>query len=202
MDDQEEMTIAPPHSGEVGTGHRAESDNAPGYPIAIDESPVSSEQTPFRTHVRRQDVDAIEVLTRRTGVFNEEEVEVACELAEETLAKGEESSGYYFLFADGEHGLEAFACLGPIPGTNRRWELYWIAVDPETCGRGLGRRLQHAVEELARGFGAVYLVAETSTRPPYEAARRFYRSNGFDLLAEVPDWHDDGDGMAIFRKRL
>jgi hypothetical protein len=110
MDDQEEIMIAPPPSGEGGLGHRAESDSSPGYAIAIDECPASSELPPFRTHVRRQDVDAIEALTRRTGVFNEEEVGVACELAEETLAKGEETSGYYFLFADGEHGLEAFAC--------------------------------------------------------------------------------------------
>jgi GNAT superfamily N-acetyltransferase len=202
MDDQDEMMIAPPANGEVGVGQRAESDSSPGYAIPLDECPVSAELPPFRTHVRRQDVDAIEALTRRTAVFNEEEVDVACELAEETLAKGEETSGYYFLFADGEQGLEGYACLGPIPGTNRRWELYWIAVDPDRSGRGLGRRLQHAVEQLARNLGAVYLVAETSTLPPYEAARRFYRANGFDLLAEVPDWHDDGDGMAIFRKRL
>ena len=56
--------------------------------------------------------------------------------------------------------------------------------------------------ELARSLGAVYLVAETSTLPAYEPARSFYRSNGFNLIAEVPDWHDDGDGMMIFRKRL
>lgn len=192
---------APPPGGEGGIGPRAESDSSPGYAIAIDEGPVCSER-PLRTDVRRQDVDAIEDLTRNTGVFNDEEVDVARELAEETLAKGEETSGYYFLFADGEHGLEAYACLGPIPGTNRRWELYWIAVDPDRSGRGLGRRLQHAAEDLARAFGAVYLVAETSTKPAYAAARRFYLSRGYQLLAEIPDWHDDGDGMAIFRKRL
>lgn len=202
MDDHEEMTIAPPPGGEIGVGHRAESDSAPGYAIAVDECPVSSERPPFRTHVRRQDVDAIEALTRRTGVFNEEEIDVACELAEETLAKGEETSGYYFLFADGEHGLEGYACLGPIPGTNRRWELYWIAVDPDRSGRGLGRRLLHAAEALARELDAVYLVAETSTKPAYAAARGFYLSRGYQLLAEIPDWHDDGDSMAIFRKRL
>ena len=73
---------------------------------------------------------------------------------------------------------------------------------PRPRRRGLGRRLQHAAEELARELDAVYLVAETSTLPAYAAARGFYLSGGFTLLAEVPDWHDDGDGMAIFRKRL
>ena len=194
--------IAPPPGGEVGVGHRTESESSPGYAVAIDECPVSSELPPFRTHVRRQDVDAIEDLTRRTGVFNDEEVDVARELAEETLAKGEETSGYYFLFADAEHGLEGYACLGPIPGTYRRFELYWIAVDPDARRRGLGRRLLNAAEDLARELDAVYLIAETSTQPAYAAARGFYLSRGYQLLAEIPDWHDDGDGMAIFRKPL
>jgi hypothetical protein len=62
--------------------------------------------------------------------------------------------------------------------------------------------LQHATEEAARSMGGVYLVAETSTLPAYAAARGFYLAGGFTLIAEVPDWHDDGDGMAIFRKPL
>ena len=202
MDHQEELMTSSPSRGEVGTTHGAQSDGAPSYPIAIDESTVSSVPAPFRTHVRRQDIDAIEELARRAGVFNEEEIDFARELAEETFAKGEETSGYYFLFADGEHGLDGYACLGMIPGTNRRCELYWIAVDPQARRRGLGRRLQHAAEDVARDLDAVYLIAETSTVPAYAAARGFYLSGGFELIAEVPDWHDDGDGMAIFRKRL
>lgn len=156
----------------------------------------------FRSRVRPEDAPAVEALVRRTAVFNNSEVAIARELVEETLAKGEEASGYHFLFADAERGIEGYACLGPVPGTHRRCELYWIAVDPASSGRGLGRSLQHAVEDRARALGADYLVAETSTLPAYAAARRFYLANGFTLIAEIPDWHDDGDGMAIFRKRL
>jgi ribosomal protein S18 acetylase RimI-like enzyme len=152
--------------------------------------------------VRREDGTAVADLVRRAGAFNDAEIDVARELVDDNLTKGEEGSGYYFLFADGERGIEGYACLGPVPGAHRRFELYWIAVDPDARRRGLGRRLQNAAEDLARSFGAVYLVAETSTLPAYEPARSFYRSNGFDLIAEVPDWHDDGDGMAIYRKRL
>ena len=198
MDDQADLSIPQPAGGEslpppvseVATG------------LALPEDIQSSEHERFRTHVRRQDAGAVEDLVRRAGVFNESEVDVARELVEETLAKGEEASGYYFLFADGEHGIEGYACLGPIPGTHHRCELYWIAVDPDARRRGLGRRLQSAVEDLARDLDAVYLIAETSTLPAYAAARGFYLSAGFTLIAEVPDWHDDGDGMAIFRKRL
>jgi GNAT superfamily N-acetyltransferase len=157
---------------------------------------------PFRTHVRRQDAEAVENLIRRVGIFSESETAIARELVVENLARGEEASGYYFLFADGSRGIEGYACLGPVPGTHRRCELYWIAVDPEGRRRGLGRRLQHAAEDVARDLDAAYLIAETSTLPAYAAARNFYLSGGFALIAEVPDWHDDGDGLAIFRKPL
>jgi ribosomal protein S18 acetylase RimI-like enzyme len=169
---------------------------------ALLERPKPTEVRELRTNVRPEDVSAVESLTRCVGIFRDSEVAIARELVEENLASGETESGYYFLFADGERGLDGYACLGPIPGTHRRWELYWIAVEPDARRRGLGRRLQDAAEDLARARGATYLVAETSTLPVYSAARSFYLSRGFQLVAEVPDWHDDGDGMAIFRKRL
>jgi ribosomal protein S18 acetylase RimI-like enzyme len=156
----------------------------------------------FRAEPRASDVDAIERLVRLTGVFNEGEIAIACELVEEHLAKGPDISGYYFLFAEGEDGIEGYTCFGPIPGTAGRWELYWIAVDPRTHRSGLGRRLQAASEEAVRAMGGVMMIAETSTRPDYAPARGFYLGQGYTLLAEVPDWHDDGDGLAIFGKRL
>jgi ribosomal protein S18 acetylase RimI-like enzyme len=164
--------------------------------------PALSVADAFRTRVRQEDARLVEELVRCTGVFSDAEVAIARELVDESLAKGEAESGYYFLFADGERGIEGYACVGPVPGAHRRCELYWIAVDPDARRRGLGRRLQHAAEDLARDLGADYLVAETSTLPIYAAARGFYLSGGFTLIAEVPDWHDDGDGLAIFRKRL
>jgi ribosomal protein S18 acetylase RimI-like enzyme len=156
----------------------------------------------FRTQVRPEDGPAVERLVRKTGVFSDSEVAIARELVDENLSKGEEASGYHFLFADGANGLDGYACFGPVPGAHRRFELYWIAVDPDARRLRLGRRLQAATEEAARAMGGVYLVAETSTLPQYEPARQFYVSGGFKLIAEVPDWHDDGDGMAIFRKPL
>ena len=167
----------------------------------ISSTPLSKAET-FRAEVRETDVAAVLRVVTATGVFSAEEIGIAEELVQDHLNRGAEASGYYFLFADGPGGLEGYTCFGPIPGTVRRWELYWIAVDPDARRGGLGRRLQRASEEAVRTMGGVFMVAETSTKPAYAAARGFYRAEGYNLLAEIPDWHDEGDGLAIYGKRL
>jgi GNAT superfamily N-acetyltransferase len=156
----------------------------------------------LRQTVRPGDVALIERLVRSTGVFSPAEIAIARELVEENLAKGAEASGYHFLIADGADEIDGYTCFGPISGTNARYELYWIAVRPEARRTGLGKRLQQASEARVKAMGGRVLIAETSTTPHYAAARGFYLAQGYSLLAEVPDWHDDGDGLAIFGKRL
>jgi len=156
----------------------------------------------FRTVVRQRDASEIERLARLAKVFSPAEIAIARELVEENLIKGEAASGYCFLIADGVLGIDGYSCYGPIAGTKGRFEIYWIAVNPETQRAGLGRRLEEATVAKVKALGGVVLIAETSTLPAYAAARGFYLARGFKLLAEVPDWHDDGDGLAIFGKRL
>ena len=157
----------------------------------------------FRTKTKPTDVDAVERLVRETGVFSATEIAIARELVEENLAKGDESSGYHFLIEDSGHGgIAGYTCFGPISGTEARYELYWIAVGPEARGSGLAQRLLRATEDAVKNLGGPWLFAETSTRPDYAPARKFYTGNGYRLLAEIPDWHADGDGLAVFGKKL
>jgi ribosomal protein S18 acetylase RimI-like enzyme len=156
----------------------------------------------LRSAVRRADIDAIGKLVARTGVFNAEEIETARELAAESLAKGPEGSGYQFLIADGDNGIDGYTCFGPIPGTNRRFDLYWIAVDPRNQKANLGRALIAATEAAVLREGGVMLFAETSTRADYAPAHRFYGASGYTRVAEVADYYADNDGLAIYAKRL
>ncbi len=155
----------------------------------------------YRDTLRDGDDAAVERIVTRTGVFSAEEIGIARSLVAETRERGA-AAGYRFLIADGENGIDGYTCFGPIPGTDRRYELYWIAVDPSGHRHGLGRSLLAASEAAVRKLGGTHLFAETSTRPDYAPARRFYAANGYTQHAQVPDFHADGDGLAIYGKRL
>lgn len=165
-------------------------------PIEIDRSDVF----PLRGSLRASDAETVEKLVAQTGVFNADEISVARSLVEETLA--EDKGEYFFLMADGAEGLDGYVCYGPIPGTDRRYELYWIAVSPRAAKHGLGRKLLRATEDAVRLLGGTHIFAETSTRADYVPAHALYQANGYRKEAVIPDYHADGDGMAIFAKRL
>lgn len=156
----------------------------------------------LRNTLRASDIDAVAALVARTGVFNGHEIEVARSLVEETLQRGERASGYRFLMLDGDSGLDAYVCFGPIPGTYTRFDLYWIAVDPAASRRGLGRALLQACERAIVAEGGTHLFIETSTTADYVPAHRLYEACGYTRHATVPDYHADGDGMAIYGKKL
>src|SRR5206468_9259724 len=156
----------------------------------------------FRTRTKPEDVESVDRLVRATGVFSDAEIAIARELVEENLTKGDDASGYRFRIADGAEGIDGYSCFGPISGTEHRFELYWIAVSPSSRGSGLAERLLRATEDAVREVGGPWLFAETSTRPDYAPARKFYVRHGYRLLAEIPDWHADGDGLCIYGKKL
>ncbi len=155
----------------------------------------------LRTALTSDDPARIEQLVVRAGVFHAEEIDIARSLAEETLLRGS-VAGYDFLIADGPNRIDAYTCYGRIPGTNRRFELYWIAVDPHVQRSGMARMLLRATEDAARAQGATHLFAETSGLATYRPAHAFYACSGYSLLATIPDYHADGDGLLVFGKRL
>lgn len=155
----------------------------------------------LRRDTHPTDPASVEALVRATGVFSAPEVQVARELVEERIAKGA-ASGYDFLFAEDEAGLLGYACWGPIPCTEKSYDLYWIAVRPERQGGGVGRRiLKLAEEEIARAGGSRIYV-ETSTRAAYDPTRAFYERCGYARAATFDDFYAEGDGKAVYLKTV
>ncbi len=150
--------------------------------------------------LRREEVPHIRRLVTAAGIFRPEEISVACELAEARL-NGTDAS-YHFLFARDVRSVLGYACYGAIPLAEKSFDLYWIVVFPEAQGRGLGTQLLRATEAHVRNLGGRRVYAETSGTTAYFPAQRFYRSHGFTLAANLPDFYRDGDAKLIFQKRL
>ncbi len=155
----------------------------------------------WRQEVYPRDLEAVGRQVRATGFFSEEEALIAVELVEERLSRGEES-GYFFLFAEEQQRLLGYACFGPIPGSVHSYDLYWIVVDPEVQGRGIGKKLLAESERLMAARGARRVYVDTSSRSQYEPTRAFYLACGYAREAFLADFYAPGDGKVIFVKAL
>jgi GNAT superfamily N-acetyltransferase len=148
-----------------------------------------------------------------TKVFRSEEINVAIELFDEVYGTpiavdknpnyAPASSDYIFLGAfTPEEELAGFACYGPTPGTDRTFDLYWIAVHPSAQGTGSGTILLNEVERRLKGQNARMLVVETSSRSDYKNTRGFYFRCGYVESARACDFYAPADDRITFTKRL
>lgn len=167
----------------------------------------------LRETLEPRDRPQIEELLKATDFFRPDEIVVALEVFDEFLARGD-ASGYHFLVLDTSPDqnpdqdptdgprIEGYSCYGPIPLTLGSWDLYWIAVDPNQQGRGLGRRLVGETEVRAARRGARKLFIETSGRPLYTPTREFYLRCGYRVAAQLQDFYAPGDDKVIFVRDL
>ncbi len=155
----------------------------------------------FRDTVHCSDPEAIFQLTESCGLFYPEETAVARELAEERLARGP-SSGYEFLFAQKDGLVTGYTCFGPIPFTQGRFDLYWIAVQKDLQGTGIGKRLLQLTEVRIQEMRGRRIYVETSSRKPYTPTHRFYLSSGYHQEVILTDFYAPGDDKIIYMKAL
>jgi ribosomal protein S18 acetylase RimI-like enzyme len=112
-------------------------------------------------------------------------------------------STYAFLGAfTPDDELVGYACYGPTPDTDRTFDLYWIAVDPDAQGGGGGTRLLTEVERRLQGQNARMLIVETSSRSEYAPTRHFYEKRGYAEAARVREFYAPLDDRIIFTKRF
>ncbi len=155
----------------------------------------------WRDEVRPGDAEIVRRLCESSGFFSAEEIDMAVELIEERMAKGA-ASGYHFLFAQYGETVHGYACYGPIPGTESSWDLYWIAVEEEKRGHGLGRKVQVEVERRTALFGGKRIYIWTSSRDQYHPTRRFYERMGYTREATLRDYYKPGEHLIIYVKPL
>jgi ribosomal protein S18 acetylase RimI-like enzyme len=143
------------------------------------------------------DRDAVREALVECRAFNDEEIQVALDMVDAGL------QGDYSLTAVEVGGLvRAYACFSKAVLTVGSWYLYWICVHPAWQRAGVGRELQAAVEDAIRRAGGERIVVETSGRPDYERARRFYLRGGFTEVGRIPGFYKPGDDCVLYCKLL
>ena len=153
--------------------------------------------------LERSDRDAVHGILVRTGYFTAVEVATALELIDEWLSVGEPSGYLCFVATDPTtHAVLGYVCVGPAPLTDGTYDLYWIAVDPEVQGRGVGRALLGCAEaEVVRRRGRLLLI-ETSSQEGYQSTVRFYERCEYALLARIAEYYRPNDDKLVFGKYL
>jgi predicted N-acetyltransferase YhbS len=77
-----------------------------------------------------------------------------------------------------------------------------MAVSREKQGQGIGSALMKSAEkEIVRAKGRLAII-ETSSTPLYEKTRHFHLSQGYEIVARIPDFYAPGDDKLILQKRL
>lgn len=149
-----------------------------------------------------KDGPQIKDIAARAGVFSREEVDCVGEIVDEYLSTGSEVCGYHFVVYRDEEKVLGFACYGPRDLADGVYDLYWIAVDPNSRRDGVGRTLLTFSETAVRSIGGRMLIAETSGTPHYESTRKFYLGMGYAAEATIRDFYTEGDDLVVFVKRL
>ena len=134
--------------------------------------------------------------------FSFEEIDVAMELVDIVLKDPNQEDYQIDCIVDSQDHPLGYVCYGRVPMTQGTFDLYWIAVDPELQGQGIGSRLVDFMEGALRGTGGRMILADTSSIPEYEKTRRFYREKGFQEVARISDYYHEGNDRITFCKRL
>ena len=155
----------------------------------------------LRREPLRRDCTGVRKILASNGNFYPYEIDVAIELVQDRLERGEESD-YTFVFLDVKGSLVGYTCYGPICMTDNRFDLYWIAVHEDWRGKGLGGVLLAETEESIRQMNGTYLYIETSGKDDYVRTRAFYAKSGYLEVARIPHFYKDNDDKLIYMKRL
>ena len=148
------------------------------------------------------DKEQIRRILTDTRHFNDEEIKVAIELIDVYLNDADQTDYIIYVFENDEKQTAGYICYGRRPLTDWTYDLYWIAVDPNIHGKGLGSGLvKHMEEDLKKNGGKIILI-ETSGKPEYENERKFYIKNGYEVQTIIKDFYRSGDDLFIYRKYL
>lgn len=150
------------------------------------------------------DVESVRRLAVSNGMFAEDDLDGFDEMLGGYL-DGTLTGHRWMVALDADGVTAGAAYVAPEPFADRMWNLYFLAVDADGHGRGVGSSLIGHVEQTLRDQGehvARVLVVETSSLEAYAPARSFYAKQGFDEEARIRDFYGPGDNKVVYWKAL
>jgi len=152
--------------------------------------------------MRPADLSSLEKMINRIVEFNLDDRNIAMELLTIHATQPEQRDYLVLLAVDAQDSPLGYACYGPTPLTIGTFDLYWIAVDPDWAGQGIGSQLIRRVEYLVKATNGRLLVIETSSSPEYDKTRQFYLKNHYELAQVIQDFYREGEDRVTYLKRV
>jgi aminoglycoside 6'-N-acetyltransferase I len=149
--------------------------------------------------LKQADVHTIEKFLGKVKTFTRGEVGIAMELINIT-ANNPGQKDYNIFVDEVRKKILGYYCVGKRPLTDAVYDLYWIVTNPEHPKKGIGKKLLEHAEKFVLTNNARWLLAETSSKESYAAARNFYLRNRYSIIAEINDFYSVGDNLMVFGK--
>ncbi len=150
--------------------------------------------------LKNGDIIGLTAILRATDVFSEDEILIAVELMTAVVTDPLQKDYVIFTAADEHDVAVGYTCIGPTPGTDGTFDLYWIAVDPQRYGTGDAALLLHSAEEYLQERGGALMIVETSSTQKYERTRAFYCKHGYGEVARIRQYYRPGDDLIVYGK--
>lgn len=151
--------------------------------------------------IKPEDRNQLEDILKRVDQFNDMEVDIALELIDHAINKPEQEDYYIYIFVDNNTVL-GYHCTGKRPLTDGVYDLYWIVVNPDIQGKGIGSKLLKHAEELVKEKKGRWLLAETSSKESYLSTRNFYERHNYEIVTKIKDFYTVNDHLIVFGKNF
>jgi ribosomal protein S18 acetylase RimI-like enzyme len=152
-------------------------------------------------NMTHKDKKGIMQILKDTPEFTPAEVVLADEVIDSYLFNPA-NSGYFTLVAEIDSKTAGYVCYGPTPITEGTWDIYWIAVDHNIQGQGIGRKLMEEAEDKIKEANGRLIIVETSSKPGYEKTNLFYQRLGYTIACRIKDFYLIGDDKITYEKRF
>jgi ribosomal protein S18 acetylase RimI-like enzyme len=148
-----------------------------------------------------RDKAAVINILKLSPQFELHEIEVAEEVIGDYL-RDPIHSGYHVFVAELETTIEGYICYGSTPLTKGTWDIYWIAVSPNSRRQGIGKQLMSFAENHIQKAQGRIIVVETSSKSTYDDTNSFYRNLGYEPVCQIADFYAPKDDKIIYLKKI